>query len=297
MRPNLDPLVDLPPLPSREHDANKSDCGRVAVIGGSRGMAGAPCLTARAAYRAGAGLVLVAVPKSIWDVVATKLDEAQTRGIGPSDEVAFGERAASELKKICEWADVVVMGPGMTHTPGTIKAIHSVVEACTVPMVLDADALNAFASGRAELLFAAQKKNTRRELVLTPHPGEMARLLNMSTSDVQSDRTQAVVACAELTSATVVLKGASTLVCDGQRIYLNRTGNPGMATGGTGDVLAGIIGALMGQGMPAFEAASLGAYLHGLAGDIGAQKVGMWSLVAGDLINELPAAFLKHAGV
>ncbi|MEI6233350.1 MAG: NAD(P)H-hydrate dehydratase [Planctomycetota bacterium] len=295
MRPNLIPFADIPKLPPRASDANKGDCGRIVVVGGSRGMAGAPCLSARAACRSGAGLVLLAVPKSIWDIVATKLDETQTRGVGESQDASFSEHNAAELQKICGWGDVVVMGPGMSQHSGTIKTIQELVDTCERPMVLDADALNAFGGGRAELLFAAQKKNTRRELVLTPHPGEMARLLNTSTEYVQNDRVQAVLACSDLTCAVAVLKGAQTLVCDGRRLYVNRTGNPGMATGGTGDVLAGVIGALMGQGMPAFEAAVLGVYLHGLAGDFAAQKYGMWSLVAGDLIDELPYAFLKHS--
>jgi len=258
-------------------------------------MAGAPTFSARAACRSGAGLVLVAVPKAIWDVVAMKLDEAQTRGVGSVSDETFVDGCAPELLKICGWSDVVVMGPGMSQHSGAVKAVHEIVEKCERSMVLDADALNAFASGRAELLFASQAKNTRREIVLTPHPGEMARLLNTSVDYVQNDRTQAVLACSDLTCCVVVLKGAETLVCDGRRLYVNRTGNPGMATGGTGDVLAGIVGALMGQGMPAFEASCLSVYLHGLAGDIAAAKLGMWSLMAGDLINELPTAFLRHA--
>ncbi len=294
MHPNLIPFTEIPLLSPRANDANKGDCGRVVVIGGSRGMAGAPCLSARAACRAGAGLVLVGVPKSIWDVVAAKLDEAQTRGVGSGADDEITEQATPELLEICAWSDVVVMGPGLSHRAETSKTVHAIVAQCERPMVLDADALNAFSGGRAELIFASQKKHTSREVVLTPHPGEMARLLNTSIEVVQSDRAQAVRACADLTGAVAVLKGAETLVCDGRRLYVNNTGNPGMATGGTGDVLAGIVGALIGQDMPAFEAACLSVYLHGLAGDIAAEKRGMWSLVAGDLIEELPAAFLKH---
>lgn len=285
----------VPPLPTRGHDANKGDCGKILVVGGSRGMAGAPCLAARAAFRSGAGLVLVVVPGSIWDVAAAKLDESQTRGLGGRHDEAFKDDAAAELLNISQWADVVVMGPGMTQLPGPVKAIREFIDQCEKPIVLDADGLNAFGSGRIESIFAAQKKNSRREMVLTPHPGEMARLLNLSTRGVQDDRRQAVMACAELTSAVALLKGAETLVCDGKHLYVNRTGNPGMATGGSGDVLSGIIGALMGQGMPAFEAACLGAHLHGLAGDMAAARLGCWSLIASDIIEELPAAFMKHA--
>ena len=154
--------------------------------------------------------------------------------MGGGIDAIFSETDVKELKKICEWADVVVDGSGHDAKPGDDEGVQKLVESCDCPMVLDADALNAFGRGRAELIFASQKKNTRREVVLTPHPGEMARLLNMSIADVQSDRPQAALACADLTSAVVVLKGAGTLVCDGKCIFLNRTGNPGMATGGTG---------------------------------------------------------------
>lgn len=294
-RPGLTLSGAVPPLPTRAHDANKGDCGKILVVGGSRGMAGAPCLASRSAFRSGAGLVLAVVPASIWDITAAKLDESQTRGIGDAHSEAFSESAGAELLTIAKWADVVVMGPGMTQLPGPVKAIREFIDQCEKPIVLDADGLNAFGSGKIEALFASQKKNSRREMVLTPHPGEMARLLNLSTRGVQDDRRQAVMACAELTSTVVLLKGAETLVCDGQHLYVNRTGNPGMATGGSGDVLSGIIGALMGQGMPAFEAACLGAHLHGLAGDLSAARLGCWSLIASDIIEELPAAFMKHA--
>jgi NAD(P)H-hydrate repair Nnr-like enzyme with NAD(P)H-hydrate dehydratase domain len=133
VRSNLLPLAEIPSLPTRATDANKGDCGRVVVIGGSRGMAGAPCLAARAACRAGSGLVLVAVPKAIWDVVAMKLDEAQTRGVGDDDDATFTEWSSLELLKICDWADVVVMGPGMSQHIGTIKAVHELVDKCEKP--------------------------------------------------------------------------------------------------------------------------------------------------------------------
>ena len=294
-RPGLALTGAVPALPTRASDTNKGDCGKIMVVGGSRGMAGAPCLASRAAFRSGAGLVLTVVPSSIWDVAAIKLDESQTRGVGPPDAETFDENAAGAWLSISKWADVVALGPGMTQSAGTAKSIREFVDACEKPMLLDADALNAFGGGRIELIFAAQKKNARREIVLTPHPGEMARLLNLSTRGVQDDRRQAVLACAELSASVVLLKGHETLVCDGQRLYVNRTGNPGMATGGSGDALTGIIAALMGQGQPAFEAACLGAHLHGLAGDIAASRLGCWSLIASDIIDELPAAFMKHA--
>ena len=287
-------ITTVPELPARADDCNKGDCGRILVVGGSQGMAGAPCMSARAAYRIGAGLVLVCVPKSIWDVCAIKLDECQTKGLGESASPYFIEGAGNDILKLAKWADIVVMGPGMTTQSEPIRTVRQVVAECEKPLVLDADALNAFDGGKAEAIFASQQQHSRRELVLTPHPGEMGRLLNISTDQVQADRKQALTACVELTSSVVVLKGARTMVGDGNRIFLNRTGNSGMATGGTGDVLAGMIGGLMGQGMPAFEAACLAVYLHGLAGDIAAAKKGVWSLIAGDLIENLPDACLQH---
>jgi ADP-dependent NAD(P)H-hydrate dehydratase len=154
------------------------------------------------------------------------------------------------------------------------------------PLVLDADGLNAFAGSASKL----QHKFPR---VLTPHPGEMARLLSRSITEVQADRERAVRDCVALTGGVVVLKGAGTLVADGTRLYQNQTGNPGMASGGTGDVLSGMIGALIGQGLSTFDAACLGVYLHGRAGDLVARRIGQHSLIASDLIEALPAAIAK----
>jgi NAD(P)H-hydrate epimerase len=143
------PFTTIPPLPGRTPDANKGDCGRILVVGGSLGMAGAPCLAARAAYRSGAGLVLVAVPKRIWDVVAAKLDECQTKGLGERETAVFPDSSAVEILRLAKWADIVVMGPGMGHLPETVHAIRKVVADCEKPLVLDADALNAFDGGKA----------------------------------------------------------------------------------------------------------------------------------------------------
>lgn len=279
----------LPPLPQRGPAANKGDCGKVLVVGGSRGMSGAPCLAARAAYRSGAGLVRVAVPESIWDTVAVKLDECLTDGLPQTRTGSVGKRALKRLHELSEWADVVVLGPGMTQAAETAGTIRRFVLELTKPLVLDADGLNAFGREIKQLKGGAPR-------ILTPHPGEMARLLGMKIAEIQADRERAALACAERTGAIVVLKGAGTIVCDAKRVYVNQTGNSGMATGGTGDVLSGTIGALLGQGLAAFEAAVLGVYLHGLAGDLAAKRLGVWSLVAGDLIDELPNAFLAHAG-
>ncbi|HYG76684.1 MAG TPA: NAD(P)H-hydrate dehydratase [Planctomycetota bacterium] len=287
----------VPSLPQRATDANKGSCGRVLIVGGSRGMAGAPCLAARAAYRSGAGLVRVVVPRSIWDVVAIKLDECTTLGLESTREGTF-----ADLRQICEeesaWCDVAVLGPGISsHSTRTLGQVRRCACVFNAPLVLDADALNAFAlHNLSELGEVRAKQKNAAPLVLTPHPGEMARLLKDTIVNVQTDRQEAALACQKLThGGVVVLKGESTVVTDGERVYVNPTGNPGMATGGTGDVLCGIIAALIGQRMSAYDAACLGVYLHGLAGDLAAKRLGMWSLIASDLIDELPNAFLQHA--
>lgn len=289
-------VTNVPRLPARAGDANKGDCGKIVIIGGSRGMAGAPCLAARGAYRGGAGLVRAAVPSSIWDVVAIKLDECLTEGFGKPGAASFSKNDFSALQKSCEWGSVVVIGPGMGQNPSTVDLIQKLVKEIDRPLVLDADALNSFRDSKIKLLQKASERMPARQVVLTPHPGEMARLLGILPRDVQADRLNVTLDVAQATKAVVVLKGAGTLVCDGKRIYENHTGNAGMATGGSGDVLSGLIGALMGQGQSAFDAACLGVFLHGLAGDFAAKRLGEWSLMAGDLVGELPNAFLSHAG-
>ena len=283
----------IPPLPNRAADANKGNCGKVLVVGGCRGMAGAPCLAARAAYRSGAGLVKIAVPDAIWDIVSIKTDECTTAGL-PATAAGTLSRSSVEtiLRQLAPWADVIVMGPGMSQEGETLAAIRDVTMQLERPLVLDADGLNAFIGNVSSL---ARSSAGNRVRVLTPHPGEAARLLGSTASKIQSDRRAAVSELCAKTGAIVVLKGAGTLVCDGQRLYENLTGNAGMATGGTGDVLSGIIAAMIGQGMSPCDAACLGVYLHGISGDIAAQEKGQHSLIAGDLIEALPMAFLAHA--
>lgn len=253
-------------------------------------MVGAVCLAARAAGRAGAGLVKVAVPESVWDVVAGKLDEPLTAGWPATRGGAFSEKALAPLLEAADWADVVVLGPGLGADPQSVAVVRAAVRQIAKPLVLDADGLNALA-GRTGALKQAQEAQRDRPLILTPHPGEMARLMRTTVKAVQADREAVARRCAGQTGTVVLLKGAGTIVTDGRRRYLNTTGNPGMATGGSGDVLAGLIGALVGQGLAAYEATCLAAHLHGLAGDLAAQRLTQWSLVAGDLIDELPNAF------
>jgi len=292
----METVATPPPLPSRARDANKGSCGRVLVVGGSRGMAGAPCLAARAALRSGAGLVRIAVPAPIWDVVATKTDECLTDGLPATARGTLAAAAIDELLELCAWADVVVLGPGLTQDAETVDVIRRVVQESQSALVLDADGLNAYAGGRICHLRNTRRTFSRAPLVLTPHPGEMARLLQKPVAEVQAERTRAVQTCAEWSGAICVLKGAATLVCDGAKLFTNTTGNPGLATGGTGDVLTGVIAALLGQGLDGFGAACLGVHLHGLSGDRVAARLGEWGLIAGDLVCEMPLAFVEYAG-
>jgi len=291
---NLQLVTATPPLPQRPPDGNKGDFGKVLVVGGSRVMSGAPCMAAKAAYRSGAGLVRIAVPLAVWDIVAIKIDECLTDGLAQTRTGTLSDKAVPQLTKASNWADVVILGPGLSQEKETSETIRKFVAKLDKALVLDADGLNAFRDGRIEKLKLARSKAANR--VLTPHPGEMARLLGISIPDVQRDRAGAAADCARRSGCVAVLKGAGTLVCDGGRLYKNTTGNPGMATGGTGDVLSGVIGALLGQGLSAFDAECLGVYLHGLAGDLAAERLGMHSLMAGDMIEELPNAFRKCKG-
>ncbi len=267
-------------LPKRKPDSHKGDYGRVLVVAGSRGMAGAATLASEAAYRSGAGLVYVACPDNVADVISIK----QTCAV----VWPFQERTAvAQLLEFSQKCDVAVIGPGLSQAPAISAAVREMVGAVEIPLVLDADGLNAF-DAFPELL---GRGNAPR--VITPHPGEAARLLKSLPSDIQADRMAAVKELAERFLAVAVLKGHRTIVADGKSIYVNKTGNPGMATGGTGDVLAGVIGALIGQKLAPFDAACLGVHLHGKAGDVAAKKLGQASLMATDVLAALPEAFRR----
>jgi hydroxyethylthiazole kinase-like uncharacterized protein yjeF len=267
-------------LPKRKPDSHKGDYGRVLVIAGSRGMAGAAALTSEAAYRSGAGLVYLCCPTDIADILAIK----QTCGVVWPFET---KTAVAQILEYAHKCDVAVIGPGLSQAPAVSEAIREVVGALAIPLVIDADGLNAF-EAFPELLGRGEAPR-----VLTPHPGEAARLLKSLPTDIQADRTAAAKELAERFLSVAVLKGHRTVVADGKQAYVNKTGNPGMATGGSGDVLAGMIGALIGQHLSPFDAACLGVQLHGKAGDIAARKVGQVSLMATDILNALPEAFRK----
>jgi NAD(P)H-hydrate epimerase len=275
-------VTTIPQLPPRKPDAHKGDFGRVLVVAGSRGMSGAAVLCGSAALRGGAGLVTVACPEDVWPIVAAGNPCYMTLPLAVGDESTITQTAAH--------ADVVVIGPGIGQSATSRDLIQRLLQSSPGRLLVDADALNLLATSQ-DLL-----KSYRAETILTPHPGEFARLTGLTIGDVQNRRDEVTINFAARFGVVLVLKGHGTLVCDGQRIYRNTTGNPGMATAGSGDVLSGLIGALWGQGLSAFEAAQLGVYLHGLAGDLALGGLGEASLTAADLLDYLPRAFLAYAG-
>lgn len=276
-------------MPRRRRDAHKGDFGRVAVIAGSQGMTGAACLAARAALRAGAGLVTLAVPESLLPVVASQMTCVMTRPFAETRAKSFALAALDEMLVFCAEMDAVAVGPGMGREEETQRLVRALYERIDRPVVFDADGLNALAAEPDVL----RRMPEGRPTIVSPHPGEMSRLAGVSTAAIQKDRKKAAADFAARCPATLVLKGAGTVVADGGKIYVNKTGNPGMATAGAGDVLTGVIAALLGQGFAAFEAAQVAAHVHGLAGDIAAKEKGEIGMIASDILDCLPAAFKR----
>lgn len=280
--------MQLPQLPPRAADAHKGNFGHALLIGGSPGMAGAISLSAMAALRSGAGLVTVATPIACQAVVAGFEPSYMTIGLPSDQEGRIGQRASELINQLAAKCTAVGCGPGMQVTPEIVSIVARLYGELTIPMVVDADALNALAQNTGILPQHAAPR------ILTPHPGEFARLLGVSRIEA-SQRSKLAENLARQANVVVVLKGHRTIVTDGNRTYVNTTGNPGMATGGCGDVLTGIITALICQGMSPLDAAQLGTFLHGRAGDVAADAVGQVSLIASDLIKFLPAAFQSRS--
>lgn len=267
-------------------DAHKGTFGRVFVLAGSSGMSGAAYLTGMAAAKSGAGLVTVGTPSSLQDILAAKSTEIMTMGLCETKNRTLSIKALEKALDFAEKCDSVAIGPGLSQDKDTQKFVWEFIKRCKTPMVVDADGINALAK-KTEIL-----RDTLTPVVITPHPGEMARLLSTSLQKIQEDRVKSVKLAAKKFLCTAVLKGASTLIATvHDELYINPTGNPGMATGGSGDVLTGIIAAFLARGMAPYEAAIAGAYIHGLAGDFASKDTREISLLAGDLINFLPEAF------
>ncbi len=284
---SLKRISEVPQLPSRAVDSHKGSYGRVVLIGGSVGMSGAISLAGLGALRGGAGLVYLACPRSVWSAVAAIEPSYLTV---PLPEDTPGRLAVSSIPEImtaCQNADAVAIGPGLGQSDDLREVVSQVVRGSDVPCVVDADALNLLV-GRLGLFASARSMR-----VLTPHPGEFARLTGLTIHQVQQSRESLAVEFAQQHRVVLVLKGAGTVVTDGSRLFINRTGNPGMATGGTGDVLTGLITALIAQGADPFDAACLGCHLHGLAGDIAAEELSPPGMIASDLPKYLPLAWKR----
>ncbi len=316
--PSLEIISQLPVLQPRRADGNKGDFGRVLVVAGSRGMAGAGVLCAGAALRGGAGLVRLAVPAELLPVVAAANPCYLTAPLPQDEQGLLAESAGKQLLELVRANDVIAFGPGLGRSLAIASLLLEILEQTQTPIVIDADGLNALA-GHLDLLQAKQcdtvalgttgtptlsdavtlarfRRLTPSPIILTPHPGEFARLVGRNTTDVQKQRQELAVRFAADHGVVLVLKGHGTIVTDGRRVYQNTTGNPGMATGGTGDVLTGLIAALIGQGLEAFAAAQLGVHLHGLAGDLARNELGEVSLIASDLLHYLSRAFRVRLG-
>lgn len=278
-------------FPVRERNGHKGDYGHVLVVGGSSGFSGAPALTALGALRAGAGLVTAALPASLVNgPIASIAPEAMAHPIA-------GHRGRLDCNKFLTWLysrkpfDVIAVGPGLGQNEETAGVVKALLEIEGRRLVLDADALNMIAAAETGLEDVA-RRTSGGERIITPHPGEAARLLKVDVDDVNADRIGAAGKLAELTGAVVVLKGHGTIVCqNGRKPVICDAGNPGMGTGGSGDVLTGMIAALWGQNHDAFTAAEFGVWLHATAGDLAAEEVGEESLIARDIARYIGKAF------
>jgi NAD(P)H-hydrate epimerase len=281
-------VTSVPALPSRARDAHKGARGHVLMLAGSWRYPGAAVLAARASLRAGCGLVTLGCPENARPAIAAQLLCEMSVPLPDSAPGVFSSDAVSEALDLAERCQTVGIGPGLSLEAPAQSFARDIALLAPVPTVIDADGLNALNDRVADLARAEAPR------VLTPHPGEAARLLGRKASDVVADREGSVMELAKKTGAVVVLKGAGTLVTDGERLYVNSTGNPGMATAGSGDVLTGVIASLLAQGMTPFDGAVLGVHLHGLAGDLAAAAVGEHGMIASDILDHLPHACAAH---
>jgi len=282
--------VGLPSLPPRPEAVSKRDLGRVVIIGGSVGMAGAPALSAMAALRSGAGLVELLVPEPVVSIAAGFDPCVMTRGLPASQDRVFASGASEQVATRLEASTAFAIGPGIGRSPDVVSLVTQLWRDATIPAVFDADAL--WALGQCSSADLASHAGPR---VVTPHAGEMLRLSGRDPAGSDS-RDRAALAdlarkFAATTGAIVVLKGAGTLVVGNGRESVNETGNPGMATAGTGDVLTGVVAALLAQGMAPFDAARLAVWVHGAAGDAAAEELGEVSMTARDVLERLHVGF------
>jgi NAD(P)H-hydrate epimerase len=277
----------LPKLAPRRPDSHKGDFGRAVLVGGSRGMTGAIALAGMAALRGGAGLVTLAVPEACLDVVAGHEPSYMTVPLPCGADGRLSAKAAHQVNDLAAKATAVAIGPGLGQSPALVELVSGWYSSLAAPLVVDADGLNALAQRQDALSSPGGPR------ILTPHPGEFARLVDKPLRSRGDQESMAQKLAGEW-QAVMVLKGHQTMITDGRQFSRNTTGNPGMATGGCGDVLTGVITALLCQGLPPFDAARLGVHVHGLAGDLAAAQLGQVSMIASDLLRFLPEASLSR---
>ena len=269
----------------RKADSHKGDYGKVFVVAGSSGMTGAAALTCLGALRSGAGLITLGIPKSLNAIMEAKLTEVMTCPLPETRTGTLSVRALKPLLSRIKQYDVLAIGPGLSQDVETQHLIRKLIINTSCPLVIDADGLNALV-GCTEIL--AKKKSS---VIITPHLGEFARIFKVDTKRIRLQRKKSASHYSLQYGITVVLKGDTTIVAEGKRCYGNTTGNPGLATGGSGDVLTGIIASFLGQGMKPFLAAQYAVYIHGLAADIATRDKTQVSLIPSDLLDYLPRAF------
>jgi len=264
-------------LPDRPLWSHKGDYGKILLLCGSRGFTGAAYFAAMGALRCGAGLVFLGVPESIYAIEAVKLNEPVVFPL-PDKDGMLCQAALTEIRKRLSQMDAVLIGCGLGQSEGTREVVHAVLEEAACPVVLDADGINVIAAHKDIV------RGRKAPSILTPHDGEFARL----GGEIGSDRMESAADVARDLGCILLLKGHETCITDGRKAYLNQTGNPGMAVGGSGDVLAGMITALLGQGIAPLEAAAMAAWLHGAAGDLCARELGQYGMLPSDMLNVLP---------
>lgn len=273
----LDHQKVLSMLPDRPNNSHKGTFGKILLLCGSRGFTGAATLAAMGALRSGAGLVYMAVPESIYEIEAVKLTEPV---IFPVDDYngTYSISAVPQIEDLLAEKDAVLIGPGIGRSDGTAAIVRTVLESYSGPVVVDADGINVL-SAHKDIL-----RGRTSPTILTPHDGEFQRF----SGNLGEDRVRSAAEMAIQNSCIILLKGHRTIITDGDQCYCNYTGNPGMATGGSGDVLSGIIVSLLGQGLRPMEAAACGAWLHGAAGDLCAKEIGQYGMLPSDMVTVLP---------
>jgi NAD(P)H-hydrate epimerase len=277
--------------PVRYNNSNKGDYGKIFIVAGSKGMTGAAVLASQAALKTGSGLVTVGIPETLNDVVEMKVTEVMSYQLKDTGNGILALESAHDILKKAENGDVLVYGPGLSKNKTIGDILEKIISNYSGPMVIDADGINALSSNINIL------EESISDIIITPHPGEMSRLTGYEIDYIQKNRLSVAYDFANKWKVTVVLKGARTVIaCPDGEMFINTTGNPGMATAGMGDVLSGIIASLIGQGLSAKEASLFGVYIHGLSGDIGVKKIGPFGLTAADVIDRIPETLKKISG-